>query len=365
MVLAAALVVAVASLRGQVEPPEPGSTAQPMPLTAAPTLPFRPAERLAPWHIYPVPAGTVTARADPEYIVLSSIAESALRRPEIVLTVQSRDGSGQEFGYRSEQAGWEPADWQILDGALFVVEVQDEGLGSRLVRVEVGGEQAGRVEQIPVHSVQRLAPSLLTVGDELVSTGISAKNPIEQCAIAIKPSTREERIVACGIVLPVIEPADGGVLIKLPDNSPNGCSVRLLIPGRGEFGMPVFVGYCRQRQIIPLDRWQAYDIDGPGPAQPLQATDGTDNVVLGTAKVAAVSCHGRLYWVSGGRKDSPYGIEVLRWTPGAGEVEVVRRSRDETEFGWPTCAKGTLGVPMHGSAADGSPLTGLMVLDRP
>lgn len=364
-VLAIALVVAVALLRGQVEPPESDPTAQPMPLTATPsprTLPFRPAERVTRWRIYQLPAGTVQARADPEYIVMSSVAESALRQPEGVLTVRSRDGSEWESGYRSQRAGWEPVDWQILDGALFVIEVQDEGLDSRLMRVEFGD---GRVEEIPVGSVQRLAPTLLTVGDELVGAGISVKNPTERCAITIKPSTGDERIVACGVVLPIIEPADGGVLIKLPDNSPDGCSVRLLIPGRGEFGLPVFVGYCRQRQIIPLDGWQASYLDGTEPAQPLLATNGTDGVVLGMAKVAAVSCHGRLYWVSGGRRDSPYGTEVLRWTPGDREVEVVRRSRGETEFGWPTCVKGTLSVPVYGSAVDGSPLTGLMVLDRP
>jgi hypothetical protein len=81
--------------------------------------------------------------------------------------------------------------------------------------------------------------------------------PAEQCAIAIQPSTRVERTVACG-------------------------------------------------------------------------------VMLGTARAVAVFCHGRLYWVS----DGHVGSEVRRWTPGAGEVEVVRRSRGKTEFGLPTCTQG-------------------------
>jgi hypothetical protein len=78
-----------------------------------------------------------------------------------------------------------------------------------------------------------------------------------------------------------------------------------------------------------------------------------------------VSCHGRLYWVSGGRNDSAFGVEVLRWMPGADEVEVVDRSQGQTEFGPPMCAGGTLSVPVHGPAADGSALVGLRVLDRP
>ena len=366
--LAVALFVAVGSLRGTVEPSVAGSTTAPTPATSAPSprvLPFRPAERAVNWRVYEVPPGTITARADPEHVMLSSIDEPGDGQAQGVLTVQARDGSGLQTSYRPRPAGWEPADWQLLDGALYVVEVlidQGEGLGSRLMRVDLG---SGLAREIPIRSVKRLAPSLLTVGDELIGTGTSAKNPIEQCAIAIRPSSGAERTVACGIVLPIIESADGGVLIKLPDNSPDGCAVRLLMPGRGEFGLPVFVGYCRQRQIIPLGGWQAYHVDGPGPAQPLLATDGVDNIVLGTAKIAAVACHGRLYWVSGGRKDSPYGVEVLRWTPGAPEVEVVYRSRGRTELGWPSCTEGTLGVPVRSSAADGSRLLALRVLDRP
>jgi hypothetical protein len=374
--LAIALVAAVVSLRGQVEPPESGPTAQPMPPTTTPrprALPVRPAELTGQWRIYNLPTGTVAARADPEHIMLSSIAAPAGPqppagpRPEAMLTVWLRDGSEQEFGYRSQSADWEPAEWQILDNTLFVLEIPvDEGDspdGGRLRRVDLVG---GRIGEISVRSVRQLAPRLLTVDGELISTGISVNNPAEQCAIAIRPSTGVERTVACAVGPPIIEPADGGVLIRLPDNSPDGCAMRLLIPGRGEFGIPVFIGYCRRLHIIPLGGWRAYHFDGTDPAYSLFATDGTDRIALGTAKVAAVSCHGRLYWVSGGRSYLPYGVEVLRWTPGASEVEVVRRSRDQTEsFGQPMCDKGTLSVMIRRTVAGSSWLAGLQVLDRP
>jgi hypothetical protein len=366
--LAVVLLAAVLSLRGQVEPSVAGSTepAAPTTTTAQPlVLPVRPAMRNAHWWVDPVPAGTATARAYPEHVVQLRLDEPPGSRPSGTIVVLSRDGSGLETSYRPQPAGWEPADWLIMDGALFLVEtlvVEGAGLGSRLMRVDL---VSGLAEEIQVHAVQRLAPSLLSVGDELIGTGVSATNPIENCAIAIRPKTHQERVVACGLVLPTIASADGGVLIKLPDSSPGGCSVRLLLPGRGAFGLLVFVGYCRQRQIIPLGIWQAYQIDGPFPAQPLLATEGNRQFVLGPAKVSAVSCHGRLYWVSGGRQDSPYGVEVLRWTPGVEEVEVVHRNQDQTELGWPTCAGGTLTVPVYSAAADGSRLLGLRVLDRP
>jgi hypothetical protein len=378
--LAVALVVAVVSLRGQVEPPGSGPTAQPMPTTTPSlrALPVRPAERATQWRTFELPAGTLTAMADPEHIVIAGITNPAGPPPRATLTVRSRDGSAREHGYQPQPAGWEPVNWQILDGALYVTEVPVEGNGlgsTRLMRVDLSG---GSVEQIPVRSVQPLwpspvaagdsvinigRPSLLTVGDELIGTGISAKNPSEQCAIAIRPSTGAERTVACGIGTPILEPADGEALIRLGDNTPNGCSMRLITPGRGELMLPIHVE-CQQRQIIPIDDWQAYLIDGPGPAQPLLATNGTDRVMLGTAKMAAVSCHGRLYWVSGDSSEWSLGREVLRWTPGDSEVEVVRRSRGQTEFGWPTCVDGTLGVLAHPSAV-GSRLSRLMVLDRP
>jgi hypothetical protein len=382
VVLAAALVIAVVSLRGQVEPAASGPTAEPMPLTTTPNppaLPLRSAERTTQWRTYELPAGAMIVKPDPEHIVVGSVTEPTGPEPEAVLTVRSRDGSGQELSYRSQPAGWWPVDWQILNGALYVIEISgDESVGlggARLMRVDLGN---GRFEQIPVRSVQPLWPrlpavdeqagpgrrSLLTFGDELIAIGTNVKNPAEQCAIAIRPSTRAERIVACGVGPPVIEPADGGVLIRLPDNSPNGCSVRLLMPGSGEFGLPVFIGYCQQRQIIPLDGWRAYLTDGPESANPLLATNGTDRVMLGMVKMVAVSCHGRLYWMSGGGME-PFGTEVLRWTPGASEVEVVRRSRGETVFGLPTCDGGTLGVPVHGSAVDGYRVLDLLVLDRP
>jgi hypothetical protein len=381
-VLAVALVVAVVSLRGQVEAPGSGPPAQPMPPTTTPsprTLPVLPAERATQWRTYKLPAGTMTARADPEHIVMTGIAEPDDPRSAEMLTVWSRDGSRQEFGYRPQPGSWATVDWQILDGALYVVEIPMDGgdlrSGARLTRVDLG---SGRVEQIPVRSVQPLWPSmfavgneligagrryLLTLGDELIVTGISAKNPAEQCAIAIRPSTRVERTIGCGVGPPIIEPADGGVFIRLPDNSPDGCAARLLMPGRGAFGLPVFSGDCRQRQVIPLGGWQAYLINGADPAQPLLATNGSDRVMLGTAALV-VFCHGRLYWVSGGHKEWPVGTEVLRWTPGASEVEVVHRSQGETWFGWPMCVDGTLGVQAYPSPPDPQP-PDLLVLDRP
>jgi hypothetical protein len=265
-----------------------------------------------------------------------------------------------------QSAGWAPSDWQILDSTLFVLEIPvAEGNGpggGRLMRVNLGD---GRVEEFPVRSVRQLAPRLLAVDGELIGVGISAENPAEQCVIAIRPSTGVERTVVCSVGIPIIEPADGGVLIRLPDSSPDGCLVRLLVPGRGEFGIPVFIGYCRRLKILPLDGWQAYHIDGHDPVYSLIVTDGTDSVALGTVKVAAVSCHGRLYWVSGGPNYMPSGVEVLRWTPGASEVEVVRRSRDKTEsFSRPTCDGGTLGVPVRRSVGGSSWLAELLVLDR-
>jgi len=386
--LAAALVVAVVSLRGQVEPTASGPTAssptaEPMPLTATPSppaLPLRSAERDTPWSTDELPPGAVIAKPDPEHIVVVSVTEPAGPRPESVLTVRSRDGSGQEFSYRPPPAGWLPVDWQILDGALYVIEISmdesvDQG-SARLMRVDLGNR---RVEQILVRSVHPLWPrlsaggngqprpirySLLTFGNELIVTGINVKNPAEHCVIAIRPRDNTERTVACGAGPPTIEPADGGVLIRLPDNSPNGCSVRLLVPGRGEFGLPVFIGYCQYLQIIPLDGWQAYLTDTPEPALPLLATNGTDRVMLGMATMFAVYCHGRLYWVSGGGTES-FGTQVLRWTPGASEVEVVRRSQDETVFGFLTCTEGTLGVQVYSSATDNFRLTSLLMLDRP
>src|SRR5262249_20941509 len=233
---------------------------------------------------------------------------------------------------------------------------------SRLMRVDL---VSGRAEEVTVHSVRDLEPTLLTVGDELIAIGTSPKDLGEQCAIAIRPSMGVERTVVCGIRSPAIEPADGGVLIRLPDNSPNGCSVRLLVPGRDEFGLPVYIGYCHQRQIIPLDGWQAYYLDGPEPAQPLLANDETDRVMLGMTKAPAAACHGRLYWVSGGSDDSQFGVEVLRWTPGAREVEVIYRSQDGTGLGWPTCTQGTLTVTVHSSTAVGSPMPSMLMLDQP
>lgn len=367
-VLVVALVSAVVSLRGQVEPTVAQPPQPPVPTTtrAEPTiLPVRPAERSARWRVYGVPAGTATVRADPEHVVLFHVDDPLVEHPRGVLVVRNRDGSGVETTYRPQPVGWEPADWLIMDGSLYVIEVlviEGDGFGSRLIRFDL---TSGRTDQIPVHAVQRLAPSLLSVGDELIGIGVSARNQIENCAVAIRPSTGEERVVACGLVLPMLESADGGVLIKLPDNSPNGCAVRLLLPGRNSYGLPIFVGYCRQRQIIPLGRWQAYQLDGPFPAQPLQATDGSREVVLGSAKVSAVVCHGRLYWVSGGDRGDPHGVEVLRWTPGAEEVEVVHRNQGRTQLGWPTCAGGTLTVPVRSPPEDGSKLIEVRVLDRP
>lgn len=368
-VLVIALVAAILSLRGQVEPTVATPTEPPPPTATTPAepteLPVRTALRETHWRVYDVPPGTSLARADPEHVVISVPDDPQGASLIGTLIVRSRDGSGLETSYRPQPPGWGPAAWQILGGELFVVEVlvvDGNGLGSRLMRVNLA---TGRAEQIPVHIVQRLAPYVLSVGDELISAGISTKNPIENCVVAIRPSTGEERIVACGLVEPMIGSADGGALIRLPDNSPDGCSVRLLLPGRGAFGIPVFVGYCDQSQIIPVGTWHVYHIRGRFAARPLLATEGTRRLMLGTLKVAAVSCHGRLYWVSGGPRSSQYGVEVLRWTPGAEEVEVVFRSRDSTQLGLPMCADGTVTVPVVGPQADGSVLVGVRVLDRP
>jgi hypothetical protein len=381
-VLAVALVVAVVSLRGQAEPfasgPTPPATTTPSP----PPLPVRSAEPVPQWTTYELPADVFWASADPAYIgLVRGTIDPAGRPLDIGLTVRSRDDSRQEFDYRP-QPGWVPLGWQILDGALVVMEIpadSDPGQsGGRLMRVGLGG--GGSVKEITVGSVRRIEPRLLTpgdvlitVGDELIGTGISVTNPAERCVIAIRPNTGVERTVACTLGVPSIDAVDGGVLIKLPDNSPDGCTMRLLTPDGGESALPEFAGgNCMQQHIIPLGGWQAY-YDGPGPAAyPLNATDGTDRVVLGTANLTAVSCHGRLYWVSGGSDRLPSdesnyllsGVEVLRWTPGASEVEVIRSSQDQTEsFGPPTCDEGTLGVPVISAA--GSPrMISLMMLER-
>ena len=364
-VLVAALVAAVISLRGQVEPsvaappdePAVTTTIKPPP----PLLPVRPGPRSR-WRTYEVPAGVSAARADPEYVVES--LSDPLTRPDSSLLVLARDGSGLRLEYRPQPAGWQPVNWVIMDSTLYVTEIQlgSSDLSGRLVRVELA---TGQASEIPVHSVRPLSPSLASVGDELVGAGPSTTSQIEFCAIAIRPRTGQERVIACGIVMPIIEPVDGGVLIKLPDSSVAGCSIRLLLPGLSPYGVPVVVGYCWQRQIIPLGPWQVYHLDGPPAAQPLLASRAGREIRLGTAKLSVVTCHGLVYWVSGGPPDAPFGTDVLRWTPGADEVEVIYREQSGAELGWPSCAGGTLTIGRRGPAHDSSALIGLQVLDRP
>ena len=94
---------------------------------------------------------------------------------------------------------------------------EDEGKGIPVSVVDDDGEEHEGILTLGARPIVR-------DGDELVGAGPSTTSQIEFCAIAIRPRTGQERVIACGIVMPIIEPVDGGVLIKLPDSSVAGCS---------------------------------------------------------------------------------------------------------------------------------------------
>jgi hypothetical protein len=368
--VAVALLVSVVLLRDQVEPTEaargPAEPPAPTATTVAPdVLPARPVEPAPQWLHYQVPPGAVRAVADPGHVLFWLGGQSA-EPLDGSLLVQARDGSGASIEYRPTEPGWAVVNALVLDHALYTVELAwasielDNG-DVRLNRVDLA---TGLVRPVPVRPVGS-DRSLLSVGDELVTVGLSGSNPSQYCVVAIQPGTGAQRSVVCGPTMPVLTAADGGVLITQPDGTQQGCTVRLLAPGRGEFGVPVSVGSCGLAEIVVVGDWHARVTVRDSPTVPLVLVRGDQRLLLGPTKLTAVPCHGWLYWVAGGQDRSRLGLQVRRWRPGPDLVEIVHSAAPGTRLGQPVCADGTLTVSVYDVQSEQARLTALLVLDRP
>jgi hypothetical protein len=353
---AAALLAAVLTLRGQVEPARPvaSSPAPPTATSAPEPLPIRPNRRPLDWRRYPLPPGSVQVRADQTHLTVLQASPSE-QLPSTTLLVISRQTGEQVFSYRPEP-DWQPRHWQLHGPDLLVMELRqplgesqprlDETARLRLVHLGTAA-----VRELPVRSVQTLRPDGLQVAGEDVLVVGHTGSPPRTCVVAVR-LTGSDRTVQC-------EPGHDGAVAFVEGVA----GLRWTFVGRTSHPCPKWhelaadgstrsldagLDQCPHWSESQLGEWTVRLDDGAGQPPRLRAygPDG-ERLTLDEPGIPGLACGSHYYWTS--FEDAR--PRILRWradTDHSHPVYDAREGREGTvELQPHACTDGVLTVAVY------------------